>query len=51
MQCFKTSGTTGGFGYSTQTIGIIAMSQAIVAVVAQACLVPFVMSKLGALKT
>ena len=51
MQCFKASGTAGGFGYSSQTIGIIVPSQAIVALVAQACLVPFVINKLGALKT
>lgn len=41
---------TSGFGYSSQKIGLILLSQAIVAVIAQATLVPLFIDKAGPLK-
>ncbi|KAH7310788.1 major facilitator superfamily domain-containing protein [Stachybotrys elegans] len=40
----------GGFGYSSHQVGLILLSQAIVAVIMQATVVPLAVGKLGALK-
>ena len=42
--------TPGGFGYSNQKVGVILLSQAVVALVTQATLVPFFIDKVGPLK-
>lgn len=42
--------TPGGFGYSNQKVGIILLSQAIIALVTQATLVPFFINEVGPLK-
>ncbi len=43
--------TTCGFGYSSQKVGLILLSQAVVALVAQATVVPISIEKLGTLKS
>ncbi|KAK3941652.1 protein zinc induced facilitator-LIKE 1 [Diplogelasinospora grovesii] len=42
---------TGGFGFNTQKIGMIFLTEAIFRVTIQATLIPFVISRLGALRT
>ena len=42
--------TPGGFGYSNQEVGVILLSQAIVALVTQATLVPFFIDRVGPLR-
>lgn len=41
--------TPGGFGYSNQKVGVILLSQAVVAMIAQVTLVPFLINKLGSM--
>jgi hypothetical protein len=41
--------TTGGFGYNSQRIGFILLSQAIIAIITQATLIPFFIQRVGSL--